>query len=203
MIVNLAWLLVVLTLGLLSPGPDFMLIVKNSVGTPRSFARGTVAGIAVGLAVQMLVISFGFVAAPPPVLRAVQIAGAGFLAYLGLRALWAAPGPAGAPGGSLRPGGRSGFLQGLLCNLTNPKAFLFFVSLFAQTLRPDTRLLWRIALPAAVVIHGAAAWSLVVAALQSAPIARRLERAQRWLPRAFGAALIVLAAVVLGEAWRG
>jgi threonine/homoserine/homoserine lactone efflux protein len=91
----------------------------------------------------------------------------------------------------------------LLCNLTNPKAFLFFVSLFAQTLRPDTRLIWRIALPATVVIHGATAWSLVVAALQSAPVARRLERAQRWLPRAFGAALLVLAAAVLFEAWRG
>ena len=202
MIVNLAWLLVVLTLGLLSPGPDFMLIVKNSVGTPRSFAFGTVAGIAAGLAVQMLVISFGFVTAPPPVLRVVQIAGAGFLAYLGLRALFAASGPAGAPAASLRAGARGGFLQGLLCNLTNPKAFLFFVSLFAQTLRPDTRLLWRIALPAAVVLHGAAAWSLVVAGLQSAPIARRLERAQRWLPRVFGAVLLVLAAVVLVEVWR-
>ena len=202
MIVNLAWLLVVLTLGLLSPGPDFMLIVKNSVGTPRSFAFGTVAGIAAGLAVQMLVISFGFVTAPPPVLRVVQIAGAGFLAYLGLRALFAASGSAGAPAASLRAGARGGFLQGLLCNLTNPKAFLFFVSLFAQTLRPDTRLLWRIALPAAVVLHGAAAWSLVVAGLQSAPIARRLERAQRWLPRVFGAVLLVLAAVVLVEVWR-
>ncbi len=202
MIVNLAWLLVVLTLGLLSPGPDFMLIVKNSVGMPRSFAFGTVAGIAAGLAVQMLVISFGFVTAPPPVLRVVQIAGAGFLAYLGLRALFAASGPAGAPAASLRAGARGGFLQGLLCNLTNPKAFLFFVSLFAQTLRPDTRLLWRIALPAAVVLHGAAAWSLVVAGLQSAPIARRLERAQRWLPRVFGAVLLVLAAVVLVEVWR-
>lgn len=202
MIVNLAWLLVVLTLGLLSPGPDFMLIVKNSVGMPRSFAFGTVAGIAAGLAVQMLVISFGFVTAPPPVLRVVQIAGAGFLAYLGLRALFAASGSAGAPAASLRAGARGGFLQGLLCNLTNPKAFLFFVSLFAQTLRPDTRLLWRIALPAAVVLHGAAAWSLVVAGLQSAPIARRLERAQRWLPRVFGAVLLVLAAVVLVEVWR-
>lgn len=204
MLVNLAWLLVVLTLGLLSPGPDFLLIVKNSVGTPRSYALGTVAGIALGLAVQMVVISLGFVAAPPGVLRAVQFAGAAFLAYLGVRALGAAPGRGadatdGAP--SLRA--RSGFLQGLLCNVTNPKAFLFFVSVFAQALRPDTPHLWRIVLPAAVVLHGALAWSLVVAALQSPPVARRLERAQRWLPRAFGAALIVLAGAVVAEAWRG
>ena len=52
------------------------------------------------------------------------------------------------------------------------------------------------------MIHGATVWSLVVAALQSAPVARRLERAQRWLPRVFGAVLLVLAAVVLVEVWR-
>lgn len=204
MLVNLAWLLVVLTLGLLSPGPDFLLIVKNSVGTPRAYALGTVAGIATGLAAQMLVISLGFVAASPTALRVVQLAGAVFLAYLGGRAWLAAPGP-GAPGGGAggSPGIRSGFLQGLVCNLTNPKAFLFFVSVFAQTLRPDTDRLWRVVLPVAVVLHGAAAWSLVVAALQSPPVARRLERAQRWLPRAFGAALIALAGAVVLEAWRG
>jgi threonine/homoserine/homoserine lactone efflux protein len=203
MIANLAWLLVVLTLGLLSPGPDFWLIVKNSMGTPRSYALGTVAGIATGLAVQMLVISFGFGAAPPAVLRGVQLAGVAFLAFVGLRALLAAPaGGTGAPAAALRAGVRSGYFQGLLCNLTNPKAFLFFVSLFAQTLRPDTGRLWRVVLPVAVVIHGATAWSLVVAALQSPPVARRLERAQRWLPRAFGAALIVLAGAVVAEIWR-
>jgi len=203
MLVNLVWLLVVLTLGLLSPGPDFLLIVKNSVGTARAYALGTVAGIATGLAAQMLVISLGFVAASPAALRLVQLAGAAFLAYLGLRALLAAPGPGAKGGGGGPPGISSGFLQGLVCNLTNPKAFLFFVSVFAQTLRPDTDRLWRVILPVAVVLHGAAAWSLVVAALQSPPVARRLERAQRWLPRAFGAALIVLAGAVVVEAWRG
>jgi threonine efflux protein len=203
MLVNLAWLLVVLTLGLLSPGPDFLLIVKNSVGTPRAYAFGTVAGIAAGLAAQMLVISLGFVAAPPAVLHGVQLAGAAYLAYLGVRALVAAPGPGpDAAGTGPRPGAGSGFLQGLLCNLTNPKAFLFFVSVFSQALRPETGRLWRVVLPTAVVLHGAVAWSLVVAALQSPPVARRLARAQRWLPRAFGAALLLLAGAVLVEFWR-
>ncbi|HTX64984.1 MAG TPA: LysE family translocator [Opitutaceae bacterium] len=204
MLINLAWLLAVLTLGLLSPGPDFLLIVKNSVGTPRAYALGTVAGIATGLAAQMLVISLGFVAASPAALRGVQLGGAVFLAYLGWRALRAAPGPGAAETGAAgAPGVRSGFVQGLICNLTNPKAFLFFVSVFAQTLRPDTDRRWRVVLPVAVVVHGATAWSLVVAALQSPPVARRLERAQRWLPRAFGAALVVLAGAVVVEACRG
>ncbi len=197
---NLAALLVVLTLGLLSPGPDFLLVVKNSVGTARAYALGTVAGIATGLAVQMVVISLGFVAAPPFVLLGVRMAGAVFLAYLGLRALLAGPAPGGAQAAArLRPGARTGYAEGLVCNLTNPKAFLFFVSLFAGALRPDSETAWRVVLPAAVVIHGATAWSLVVAAVRSPPVARRLDRAQHWLPRAFGAVLLVFAGVVLWE----
>ncbi len=203
MFANLAWLLLVLTLGLLSPGPDFMLVVKNSVGTARSYALGTVGGIATGLTVQMLVISLGLVAAPPAVLHGIQIAGAGFLAFLGARALLSRASGGPAAGATRFPGVRSGYVEGLLCNLTNPKAFLFFVSLFAQALRPDMPIGWRIVLPVAVVIHGATAWSLVVAALQSPPVARRLARAQAWLPRVFGAVLIILAVVVLVELWRG
>ncbi len=203
MIGNLAALLVVLTLGLLSPGPDFLLVLKNSVGTTRGYALGTVAGIATGLAVQMVVISLGFVAAPPPVLLGVQLAGVVFLAYVGLRALLARPGPSlPRPAAQARPGARTGYAEGLVCNLTNPKAFLFFVSLFAEALRGGPGTAWRIILPVAVVIHGATAWSLVAAAVRSPPVARRLERAQRWLPRAFGAVLLGFAGVVLWEIYR-
>jgi threonine/homoserine/homoserine lactone efflux protein len=203
MIGNLAALLFVLTLGLLSPGPDFLLVVKNSVGTPRAYALGTVAGIATGLAVQMAVISLGFVAAPPAVLVGVQLAGVVFLAYVGLRALLARPDPVGTSHAApARPGARTGYSEGLVCNLTNPKAFLFFVSLFAEALRNDPGKTWRIILPAAVVVHGATAWSLVVAAVRSPPVARRLEHAQHWLPRAFGAVLLAFAAMVLWEILR-
>ncbi len=192
----------VLTLGLLSPGPDFLLVLKNSAGTRRGYAYGTVAGIATGLAVQMLVISLGLVAAPPALLRGVQLGGAAFLALIGFRALRgvSTPGPGAAV--EFRPGLRNGYTEGLVCNLTNPKAFLFFVSLFAQTLKPDTAAFWRILLPVAVVAHGAIAWSLVAAAVQSPPVARRLVRAQQWLPRMFGAVLILVAAAVLARAWR-
>jgi threonine/homoserine/homoserine lactone efflux protein len=203
MFVDLASLLAVLTLGLLSPGPDFFLVLKNSVGGSRVRAFATVAGIAAGLTVQMTAITVGFTAITPAVLRGVQLGGALFLAWVGIRALLAprvqekrtasAASPAGV--------GRGAFLEGLACNLTNPKAFLFFVSLFAQAAKPDLPPAWRAALPVVFVVHGALAWSLVAFAVQSPPVARRLTRAQRWLPRAFGIALLALAAWVAWQAW--
>jgi threonine/homoserine/homoserine lactone efflux protein len=193
-------LLGLLTLGLLSPGPDFLIVVRNSVGHARGHAMATVAGIAVGLGVQTALIALGVGALPGQAIRAIALAGAAFLAWLGVRALLA-PAPAGSETVLRSAGsqGRSGFMEGLVCNLTNPKAFLFFVGVFAQFLRPSSPPVWRIALPVVIVGHGLVMWSLVVLALQSGPVARKLARAQHWLPRCFGLALLGFAALILFE----
>lgn len=200
MLAQLAGLLGVLTLGLLSPGPDFFLILRNSLGPSAARGLGTAAGIALGLAVQVLAISLGFAALPPTAMRALQLAGATYLAWLGLRALLARAEPAAenASGTARALGAHSGFVDGLACNLTNPKAFLFFVGLFAQVLPPGTSLGWRIALPVLIVLHGAVMWTVVVLALRAPPIAAQLRRAQHWLPRAFG---LVLLAFAVWLAW--
>ena len=207
---SIVWLLGVLTLGLLSPGPDFLLILRNSLGPRRARAFGTVAGIGCGLAVQSLAISLGFAALPPAAMRVVQLIGAAYLAYLGLRALFSSPPPVldseerkfmsrsrhefASSAIQLSPAFRSGFIDGVVCNVTNPKVFIFFVGVFAQVLPPAATLGWRILVPACVVIHGLVLWSLIVLALRSPPVAGQLARAQHWLPRAFGVALLTLAA---------
>ena len=209
MLAHLAGLLGVLTLGLLSPGPDFLVILRNSLGPTARRGLGTAAGIALGLAMQVAAISLGFAALPSPVLRSLQLAGAAYLAYLGLRALHPSASPLdtgfqertpsrsgqdpASSHGAISPALRSGFVDGLVCNLTNPKAFLFFVGLFAQVLPSGTPLGWRIALPAMVVVHGATLWTLIVLALRTPLVATRLRRAQHWLPRAFGLVLLAFA----------
>ncbi len=202
MFATIAGLLGVLTLGLLSPGPDFLLVMRNSLGPTAARGFGTVAGITLGLAAQMGAIALGFAALPPPALRWLQFAGAAYLAWLGVRALSARAVPSETAADDHRADARSGFVDGLVCNLTNPKAFLFFVGLFAQVMPPQAGLAWRIALPATIVLHGAALWSLVVLALRSPPVAGRLARAQHWLPRAFGLALVALAVWLLATTLR-
>ncbi|MGH8019223.1 MAG: LysE family translocator [Opitutaceae bacterium] len=195
---QLALLLGVLTLGLLSPGPDFFIVVRNSIGRTRIQGLATVAGIVAGLGVHTSLIAFGIGTLSEEIMRGVSAAGACFLAWLGIRALTAASFETAAddrPAASPRLA-RAGFVEGLLCNLTNPKAFFFFVSVFAQLMPAGMRSGWRMALPVIVVVHGAILWSLILLALQSPPVARRLARMQRWLPRCFGAALLLFAALV-------
>jgi threonine/homoserine/homoserine lactone efflux protein len=78
--------------------------------------------------------------------------------------------------------------------------FIFFVSIFSQFLPAGTPWQWRVAVPVIVVLHGAAMWSLITAALLSPPVASRLARAQRWLPRVFGVVLLGFAVFVIWEA---
>lgn len=200
---NLATLLAVLTLGVLSPGPDFLLVLKNSLGRSRAQAFATVAGIALGLVLQLSAIALGFTVITPAVLRAVQLAGAAFLAWVGWRALFAPPGMPANPGepARRRSEAREAFVAGLGCNLTNPKAFLFYVSLMAQVSSPGLSLSWRWLWPLLLAGHATLVWCAVVLALQSPVVARRLARAQRWLPRIFGVALLVLASWVAVQAW--
>jgi len=199
MAVQIILLLGVLTLGLLSPGPDFFVVVRNSLGGTRARGLATVAGIITGLGAHTMLIAYGIGALPEAFIRTLSVAGAAFLAWLGIRALveGATEARRAAPSPVLRRGASSGFMEGLLCNLTNPKAFFFFVGVFAQVIPPDaTASKWRLILPLIVIVHGAVLWSLIVLALQSAPVARQLARVQRWLPRCFGIALLFFAALV-------
>ncbi|MEE1927864.1 LysE family translocator [Streptomyces sp. TRM 70351] len=156
----------------------------------------------------------------------VRLAGAAYLVYLGVSTLRAtrreaaAAGTAGrgtggqedagagaagresADGGAAagRPGGRDGyggFREGLLTNLLNPKAALFFLSILPQFLDPGAATAAQVLLLGAVdIAFGVAYWAGVVAvaaalsALLARPRARRLwERTTGWLFVGVGAAL--------------
>lgn len=196
--IQIAVLLGVLTLGLLTPGPDFLVVVRNSVGATRIRGFATVLGITTGLAIQTSLVSLGVGALPPRAIETVALAGAVFLAWLGLRTFFEREdGEARIKPASTRADARSGFAQGFACNLTNPKAFLFFVSVFAQALPSAATWVWHIGLPVLVVTHGAIVWSLVVLTLQSGPLASRFARVQHWLPRVFGVVLLLFAAFIV------
>lgn len=213
MYTQLATLLGILTAGLISPGPDFFLIVKNSMSGSRSRAFATGWGIAAGLCIQVLALSLGLAVAPPLVMRIVQLAGAAFLAWVGLRALFAKTEADAAKTEAelaqrrarVRERGQAaaGFMEGFLCNATNVKVFIFFTSIFSQFMPAGSPAGWRVLMPAVVVLHGLVMWMLITWALLFPPVARQLARVQRWLPRVFGVILTGFAVFVAWESLRG
>jgi threonine/homoserine/homoserine lactone efflux protein len=117
--------LVVAAIVIVSPGPDFALTVRNTLaGTGLQ----TVLGVVTGQLVWALGTAAGLAAllvASHPAFVALRLAGAAYLVWLGIQALRGSHDES-----PRRPG--SGYRQGLLSNLGNPKMAVFFASLLPQ-----------------------------------------------------------------------
>ncbi|MDH6224482.1 MULTISPECIES: LysE family translocator [Streptomyces] len=148
MSVDLAGFVGVVLVAYLVPGPDFLVVLRSATEHPAK-GRAAALGAQTGLCVHMLAAALGLslvAARSPAVFDAVRLLGAAYLVHLGIRALLAArraARPAGGPGlpdarpsadgrGAGRGRWRSGFSEGLLTNVLNPKAALFFLSVLPQ-----------------------------------------------------------------------
>ena len=121
-----------------TPGPDTALLVRNTLSGGRASGVATAAGVTLGILIWVVAASVGVVAllrASEPVFQALKLAGAAYLAYLGLVSLWAAiarrPHEQRLRGSAPLVPIRA-FRQGLLSNLGNPKIAVFFASLLPQ-----------------------------------------------------------------------
>ena len=130
----------------------------------------------------------------------VKLAGAAYLAYLGVQSLRASFGPAPeAPSGRPVVGGRS-FLVGVLNNVLNPKVAVFYLTFLPQFIDPAGSVLAQsLAFALAHALMGIA-W-LSGYAYVVARISRRFAggRVRRWLERMTGAVLIALGARLVFE----
>jgi RhtB (resistance to homoserine/threonine) family protein len=128
-------------LGAMSPGPDFAVVVRHAVTSGRRAGLATAAGVAAGILVWVFAATTGvaaLLAASATAFTVVKVIGAGYLLFLGVRALRSAarhPGTAPDPtAGRPATTAVAAFRSGLLCNVLNPKAAVFFVALMPQFL---------------------------------------------------------------------
>jgi RhtB (resistance to homoserine/threonine) family protein len=192
----------------MSPGPDFFLVMKNSLGYGRRVGIASALGIAAALAIHASYTIVGLALILRNhhlILVAVQLLGAAYLAYLGLRTLISTfsavktelknePIPVG------KKSVAEGFLNGFLCNLLNPKAFVFFLSIFSQFIAPDMPKWVECAYGAEVVLV-IGAWFILLASLISSDAFRTAyKRFERWFERFFGAVLLFFAAKIFKTA---
>jgi len=123
----------------LTPGPNMGWLALVSLSQGRTAGLAAVAGITLGLTLWMLAAAFGLaeiVLAWPSLYHAVRWSGVVFLLWLAWEA-WRGEGdPAGAAPRT-QDRRRALFLRGLIANLLNPKAALFYIALLPGFIRPD------------------------------------------------------------------
>ena len=137
---DLGGFLAISVLLIVAPGPDMVLVARNTLRGGRRNGIATGVGVALGLVVWTAAASVGLAAllrASEPAFIGLEIVGSLYLVYLGVRSLWDALRRTDVDGLRERGGhaGRSSRValrEGLISNLGNPKIAVFFTSFLPQ-----------------------------------------------------------------------
>ncbi|WP_353094994.1 LysE family translocator [Methylibium sp.] len=188
-------------LGVMSPGPDFAMVTRQSLRHGRGAGVWTAAGIGSGIVFHVAYGLFGLrwlTEHRPGSLQVIALVGALFLIGMGAQALRRRPPPAPDPVVPDTTPGNS-YVIGLMTNLFNPKATLFFVALFTTLVTGPVSgpMLWALAVWLPLSTFG---WFASVALLLSHRRLRaRLQRHAHQLDRGMGLILVLLGSAVLIE----
>jgi threonine/homoserine/homoserine lactone efflux protein len=193
---------------IVAPGPDTALTIRNTLRGGRAPGIGTALGVATGQLIWAVATSVGLVAvllASEPVFRAIRLAGAAYLIWLGmqsLRAAVAARGP--APAGETvreRLSSRAAFGQGIVNNLGNPKMAVFFASVLPQFTAPGHGMVSALVLLGIVLSILTFVWLAAYATvLSTADRLLRASRLHRPVEAVSGTVLIGLGVKVAADA---
>ena len=197
----LSALLLILTIhavALVSPGPDFAIVTRLAIVSGRRAGLWAAAGVAsaIGVYVLFCVLGMSLVLTALPGLSA---CGALYLAWLGVQCLRSR---GALPEAQPPENAGQAYLTGLLTNLLNPKAMLYFGSILSQALTPDldtadVALLWTL------LVGESLLWFALVALLfSSRQVLDWLRGRLIWLDRGIGVVLLALAAKLASSAAR-
>lgn len=185
-------------LGMISPGPDFFLVLKNSLSYNRKMALMTCLGVISAIAIHMSYCVAGIavlITATPWLYNALRYAGAAYLLWIGVKALLAkSSGTAYVSKHALELNvtAKAAFMQGLLCNLLNPKATLFFLAIFTQLLNASSTMVDKLVVAFIIWLEATIWWPMVVFVFQTQIVQRRYFKLQIIIDKLLGVILILL-----------
>lgn len=180
-------------MALLSPGPDFFLLVGYAIRYRLRGSIGLCFGIAAGngLYILLVVIGSGLLRQAPLLFTLIELLGAGYLFWVGRQLLQSRAGPlAWQHVTSARPSLTKQLLLGLGSSLLNPKNALFYLALMTALLGPDVTVVQQ-AICGVWMTSVVLLWDLLLIVLIALPqVQRRLGNLVWKIERAAGGVLI-------------
>jgi RhtB (resistance to homoserine/threonine) family protein len=197
--IEYASIMIAFGIGAVSPGPDFAMVLRQSIAHGRAAAIFTSLGIASAILIHgaYTILGIGLIVSQSLLLFSIlKFVGAAYLIWLGISALRApaprAPDHLDDPSRRAMPAQKA-FAIGFLTNLLNPKAVLFFLSLFTTLVAAVTPLAAKSLYVGSMslLLFG---WFALVSVFFTTPRIRNAFYAMgQWFNRATGIALIFLA----------
>jgi len=184
-------------LALISPGPDFVMAIKNSLQYSRKTGMWTAVGFGLGIAVHIsyclaglaLIISKSII-----VFNGIKLLGAGYLIYIGIKSILSRASVIKVEEFQQKQNITAGqaIRMGFLTNILNPKATLFFLGLFTLVINPQTPKII-IGVSSLVMVINTIIWfSLVATFFTQKKVQNIFSRFQGIFNKTFGGLLIVL-----------
>lgn len=195
----LNWLMMlgVFTIALASPGPDFVMAVRNSVLYSRRAGILTAIGFGLGVAVHVTYCLGGLaivIAKSVLLFNILKFVGAAYLFYVGYKTLKSKGFDGQTEGGLVMPlmSDWQALRSGFITNLFNPKATMFFLALFTQVIDPHVPLSIQ-ALYGVTAVVMTMVWFTIVATVLTAPAIRaKFIRMSKWIDKVCGGLFIAL-----------
>ena len=130
-------------LALMSPGPDFLMILRNALTYSRRIGVWTAIGLCFGIMVHLLYCFAGIallISKSIVIFNIIKLLGAGYLIYMGIGSLLQKSEKIDLytikKKKEIMP--FTAIKIGFFTNILNPKATLFFLSLFTLVISPET-----------------------------------------------------------------
>lgn len=185
---------------LLSPGPDFFLLVGYAVRYRLRGSLGLCVGIAAGngLYILLAIAGWGIFRHVPQLFTLLELAGALYLLWIGSLLVRSCPQHLSDNAHLLRcPGVRKQVLLGLGSSLLNPKNALFYLALMTALLGPSVTFLQQ-AVSGLWMTSVVLVWDILIAMCIGLPwVQRRLSRGIVWIERVAGVVLIAFGAGIV------
>lgn len=187
-------------LAVASPGPDFAIILKQSIRYGRRTALYTSIGIGAGILIHVAysIVGIGIlIASDERLFTALKYIAAAYFCYIAWHGLRAKK-PQVNNNGEVQvteklPSTKRAFMTGFLVNGLNVKATLFFVSLFSMVISPQTPTEIQIIYGLYMALATAAWFCLLSYFLSHKRLSFIIQSRGYWLDRVMGAILLLLA----------
>lgn len=184
-------------LALISPGPDFILAVRNSLAYSRKTGIYTAIGFSLGIAVHIFYSVLGLaliISKSILIFNSIKFLGAGYLIYIGIKSFISKKSHINVHTEEKKQDIRpiQALKMGFLTNVLNPKATLLFLSLFTFVIKPDTPAYVLLTASVIMIINTALWFSLVSIFFTQKRVQNVFDKFQGVFNKIFGGLLVAL-----------
>ena len=185
-------------MAVMSPGPDLVVCIKNTLKYSRATGIWTALGFATGILVHVTYCLLGIallISQSVLLFNVVKLIGAAYLIYLGAKALLSHSDSKLEVDFEPTQQKLSAFKawqNGFLTNLLNPKATLYFLGFFSVVIPPDLAMIHLLVITLTLFLLTFAWFTTVAFIMTTKPIRETFLKIEKRADQVFGGILILL-----------